>query len=117
MVRPALVVAFCLLIVPMAQADDRMNQEIDHLLDAVVSSDCVFIRNGKEHGPEAAKQHLSLKRRRGKRYFSNADEFISNLASSSSWSGKAYYIRCGDQEEQAASTWFTEVLANYRGAQ
>jgi hypothetical protein len=49
-------------------------------------------------------------------YFSSADEFIENLASSSSWSGKPYYIRCGDEEQQPASEWFTEVLAEYRNA-
>ena len=94
--------------------DDAMDAEIDHLLDAVAASDCVFIRNGKEHGPQAAKEHLSLKRRRGKRYFSSAEEFIENLASSSSWSGKPYHIRCGDRELQPAAQWFTEVLAAYR---
>lgn len=107
----------CLFLVPMAQADDHMDREIDHLLNAVASSDCVFIRNGKEHGPQAAKQHLSLKRRRGKRYFSSADEFVENLASSSSWSGKPYYIRCEDQVQLPASTWFNAVLGEYRGAQ
>ncbi|MCP5090845.1 MAG: DUF5329 domain-containing protein, partial [Gammaproteobacteria bacterium] len=75
-----------------------MDREIDHLLNTVASSDCVFIRNGKEHGPQAAKEHLSLKRRRGKRFFSSADEFVENLASSSSWSGKPYFIRCGQEE-------------------
>ncbi|MGI9248106.1 MAG: DUF5329 family protein [Woeseiaceae bacterium] len=94
-----------------------MNSEIDYILNTVASSDCVFIRNGKEHGPEAAKEHLNLKRRRGKRYFSNADEFIENLASSSSWSGKPYHIRCPDREQQPAKKWFTEVLAEYRSAQ
>lgn len=93
-----------------------MDQEIDYLLNAVASSDCVFMRNGKEHGPQAAKKHLNLKRRRGKRYFASADEFIENLASSSSWSGKPYYIRCGDEERQPASTWFNDVLATYREA-
>lgn len=107
----------CLFVVPMAQADDPMNREIDHLLNTVASSDCVFIRNGKEHGPTAAKEHLNLKRRRGKRYFSSADEFVENLASSSSWSGKPYFIRCGQEERQPASIWFSEVLADYRGAQ
>ena len=94
-----------------------MDLEIDHILNAVVASDCVFIRNGKEHGPEAAKDHLNLKRDRGKRYYSNADEFIENIASSSSWSGKPYYIRCGDAEQQLAGNWFSTVLAEYRSTQ
>jgi len=116
MERFRITLLICLFLVPMAQADDHMDREIDHLLNAVASSDCVFIRNGKEHGPTAAKDHLNLKRRRGKRYFSSADEFVEKLASSSSWSGKPYHIRCGDQEQQPASTWFNEVLADYRGA-
>lgn len=106
---------FWLPVATVSHADDNiMNLEIDHLLDTVAKSDCVFIRNGKEYGPEAAKDHLSLKRSRGKKYFSNADEFIERLASSSSWSGKPYHIRCGDEEAQLASSWFTAVLLQYR---
>ena len=100
-----------------AHADEVMDLEIDYILNAVVSSACIFIRNGKEHGPEAAKDHLTLKRSRGKRYYSNADEFIENMASSSSWSGMPYYIRCGDGEQQLAGDWFSAVLAEYRSTQ
>ena len=106
-----------LALITVAHADDTvMNAEIDYLLDTVVASDCTFIRNGKEHEPEAAKDHLNLKRRKGKKYYSNADEFIENLASSSSWSGKPYHIRCGDDEAQLAKDWFSAVLAQYRAA-
>lgn len=104
------------LLVPIGHADDVMDTEIDYILNAVTNSNCVFIRNGKEHGPEAAIEHLNLKRRRGKRYFSSADEFIENLASSSSWSGKPYHIRCGEEEQQLAKDWFSAVLAEYRRA-
>ena len=114
MKRHGLTLLLCFVVVPFGHADDVMKSEIDYILNAVASSDCVFIRNGKKHGSEAAKEHLNLKRRRGKRYFSSADEFIENLASSSSWSGKPYYIRCPDQEQQAAKVWFKEVLAEYR---
>lgn len=94
-------------------ADDMMESEIDYILDSVAASDCVFIRNGKEHDPESARDHLSLKRRKGRKYYSNAEEFIDRLASSSSWSGKPYHIRCGD-EESLAKDWFTTVLEHYR---
>ncbi len=95
-------------------ADDVIDTEIDYILDAVATSDCVFIRNGKEYKPEAAMDHLNLKRRNGKKHYSNADEFIDNLASSSSWSGEPYHIRCGDEEAQLAKEWFSAVLAEYR---
>ena len=111
----SLLVGFVLMTV--AHADDaEMNAEIDYLLDTVVTSGCTFIRNGKEHEPAAAKDHLSMKRRRGKKYYSNAEEFIENLASSSSWSGKPYHIRCGDEEPQLAKVWFSAVLDRYRAS-
>lgn len=105
----------CVLLVPGVRADDVMDKEIDHLLDAVGSSSCVFVRNGKEHGPQAAKDHLSMKRRRGKKYFSSTEEFIENLASSSSWTGKPYVIQCGEDGAQPAAEWFANVLRKYRG--
>ncbi len=109
----SLLLSFAL--VPVGHTDDVViDVEIDYLLDTVVSSNCVFIRNGKEHRPEAAKDHLNMKRRRGKKYFSSTEEFIENLASSSSWTGKPYHIRCGDEEAQLAKTWFSAVLAQYR---
>jgi len=112
MIRLSLVL-FALLLPVVASADESMDAEIDYLLDTVAGSNCVFIRNGKEHDSESARDHLSLKRRKGKKYYSNAEEFIDRLASSSSWSGKPYHIRCGD-EESLAKDWFTAALENYR---
>lgn len=94
-------------------AEEVMDREIDYLLDTVAASDCVFVRNGKEHPPAAARDHLTLKRRKGRKYFSSAEEFIDRLASSSSWSGKPYHIRCG-QEDSLAKDWFTAALQDYR---
>jgi hypothetical protein len=116
MKRAGLVLLLWFVLVPVGHADDVVDTEIDYILNAVATSNCVFIRNGKEHGSEAAKDHLNLKRRRGKKYFSSADEFIENLASSSSWSGMPYHIRCGEEEQQLAKDWFSAVLADYRGA-
>jgi hypothetical protein len=109
----AVVLASCLACGAFAWADEATDREIDHLLNTVAGSDCIFIRNGKEHDAAAARDHLALKRRKGKRYYSNTEEFIDRLASSSSWSGKPYRIRCGDDEVLAA-TWFTDTLAAYR---
>ncbi len=94
--------------------DSRMDIEIDFLLDSVITSDCVFIRNGKKHDAIAARKHLQLKRKRGKRYFSSAEEFIERLASKSSWSGDVYLIQCGSEPQQTANDWFTALLLKYR---
>jgi len=98
-----------------AQADaSNMDAEIDFLLDTVVTSNCVFIRNGSEYKSEAARDHLQMKRERGKRYFDNTEEFIERLASKSSWSGKAYLIQCGNAPQQTTNSWFNALLVQYR---
>jgi len=98
---------------PAAADDATMNAEIDFLLEEVAASGCTFIRNGSEHDADAARDHLALKRRRGRRYFDSADEFIERIASKSSWSGKPYRIRC-EGAEVLASQWFTDALARFR---
>lgn len=95
--------------------DETVSAEIDYILDTVEASDCTFIRNGKEHEADSARSHLELKRRRGKKYFETAEEFIDRLASSSSWSGKPYHIRCGE-EQVLAKDWFMNVLQDYRAS-
>jgi len=100
-----------------ASADDpNMESEIDFLLDTVVSSDCVFIRNGSEHAAQAARDHLQMKRKRGKRYYSTAEEFIEKIASKSSWSGNEYLIQCGDAPQQKAQVWFMSILDRLRAS-
>ena len=109
-----LLLAAAVLLIGTARADEvTMNAEIDYLLDTVGESRCVFIRNGKEHAASAARDHLRTKRKRGRRHFDSADEFIERLASRSSLSGKDYMIRCGD-ELVTANAWFTAALERYR---
>ncbi len=89
-----------------------MDDEIDFLLTSVAESDCEFIRNGKEYTGDAARDHLQMKRERGKKHYETTEQFIERIASKSSWSGKPYRIRCGDSEEDA-SAWFTRALESF----
>jgi low affinity Fe/Cu permease len=99
---------------PAVYADDAaMDAEIDFLLTSVAESGCIYIRNGKEHSGEAARDHLQMKRERGRKYYETTEQFIERIASKSSWSGKPYRIRCGDTEEDA-SAWFTRALDSFR---
>ncbi len=97
-------------------AADNMDAEIDYLLDTIETSGCTFIRNGKEHEPAPARSHLEMKRKRGKRYYDSTEEFIERIASSSSWSGKLYMIRCGDEEPHPIKDWYLQALTDYRAA-
>ena len=113
-----LILASLLVVLPILLQPARaesMDDEIDFLLDAVATSGCTFIRNGREHDAEDARDHLQTKRRRGKRYFDSTEEFIERLASKSSMSGKPYMIRCGGADAVAARDWFTALLDEHRG--
>ena len=110
-----LFVVLGLCLAPLAHsADETMDLEIDHLLAVVGESECTFIRNGKEYAATDARDHLAMKRRRGKRYYDSADEFIENIASKSSWSGKPYEIRCDDEPAIPAGEWFGRALTEFR---
>lgn len=100
-------------------ADDNKavkDHEIEHLLNFVGDSGCLFVRNGKEHAPAEAESHLRMKYRKARRYISDADEFIERIASGSSWSGKPYQALCSGEAAQASSDWLQAELTRYRAA-
>ena len=90
--------------------------EVEHLLNTIGNSDCIFIRNGTRHNASNAEDHLRMKYHKARRHADNADEFIDNLASESSWTGKPYMIECPVSGEQPARQWLTERLNAYRHA-
>jgi len=98
----------------LAVSDEVANVEIEYLLDSVGQSGCVFIRNGSEYASEDAESHLRLKYRKGKKWVKSAELFIERLATKSSWTNKAYYLRCDGESRQPLAQWLTAQLASYR---
>jgi hypothetical protein len=95
-------------------ADDQ-NPEIDFLLSAIGSSECVFVRNGKRHEAKKAEEHLRTKYDRGRRYATSTEAFIERLASKSSMTRKLYMIECPGAEPVPSGVWLMqrlEVLRN-----
>lgn len=90
-------------------AEDEINQ----LIALVANSNCLFIRNGSEHNASDAAEHLKLKYRKAKRHAKSAEDFINNLASKSSFSGKQYTMQCG-QETTTSYAWLSEELVKIR---
>jgi hypothetical protein len=90
--------------------------EIEYLLETMGSSDCRFIRNGKDYNAADAEAHLRMKYKRGKRYASTTEDFIRNLASKSSLSKKPYYIACEGAGKVESGEWLMQVLKEYRAS-
>ncbi len=106
-------VLLCAFSRPGLALDAVAEQEIEHLLGFVETSDCVFTRNDTAHSAEDAADHLRLKYRRGLRYIDSAEDFINRLASKSSWTGKPYTVQCGETS-LSSQRWLEQALSAYR---
>jgi len=86
-------------------------QKIAALLNAFDNPDITFVRNGEEHDGAWAKQHLEEKLKAAKPEVKTADEFIANIASTSSHTGKPYLIKMKDGTTVEAGKWLKQKLA------
>jgi hypothetical protein len=109
---PALVVAPAPAAPPAIEA-----QTIEALIQAVANLEgAVFIRNGTEHTPKAAAEHLRLKWRNAGSRVKTAPEFIRYCASGSSVSGKPYEMRLKDGRTVLARDWLWTELKRMEAA-
>ena len=84
--------------------------KIDYLLGKLATSHVSFIRNGEEHNGAWAKAHLEKKFKDLSGQDLTADEFIRNVASTSTQTGKPYLIKSKDGHTEEAGKWFKEQL-------
>jgi len=70
----------------------------------------VFIRNGTEYDGHKAADHLRLKLKYAGKRVQTADQFITNLATGSSMTGKPYKIRFADGHTVDSAVYFREQL-------
>jgi hypothetical protein len=115
--RLSLFVIVLVLLYPLALFADDEDPEINHLLEAIGTSECVFIRNGTRHDAEKAEDHLRMKYKRGRRYATSAEAFIERLASKSSMTRKLYMMECPGAEAEPAGDWLTQRLEEFRSGQ
>ena len=104
--------AALLLATGMAVASSQ--QEIDHLLEFVASSDCRYERNGTMHGGQEASDHIRMKYDYYKNRVETAEEFIRYSATKSKLSGKKYRIHCPGTSVIDSSDWLLQELKKYR---
>ena len=95
------------------QAADTTEHEVRLLIDAITVSGCDFNRNGRQHTAEEAAAHLELKYARAGKHIDSADEFITQLASSSSFTGKPYLMSC-EGDTLPAGEWMIDALEQIR---
>lgn len=100
-----------LLLVAPAPAPASEAQLIETLIQAVANlQGAVFLRNGTEHTPQQAADHLRLKWKNAGGRVKTAPDFIRHCASGSSMSGRPYEIRLKDGRTVLARDWFWTEL-------
>ena len=110
--RGIAVLALCLL-AGTALGNEQADKEVQYLLEFVANSGCTFVRNGSDHDPADAADHLRLKYSRGSKYVNSAEQFIDRLATASSWTGKPYTVTC-DGKTEPSGEWLHRALDDYR---
>jgi hypothetical protein len=95
----------------LATAAELENERIRQLIDHVAHLEgAVFIRNGEEHTPAEAAEHLRQKWEAGADEITTAEEFITKAASESSLTGEPYRLRTADGVERKAGEYLKERL-------
>ena len=95
-------------------SDIKSIDEIQHLLDYAENSKLIFIRNGAEYGSLKAAKHLKDKYLYYKTNITNAEDFISKIATASIVGGQAYMVILADGKVEPLSNWLTSELESYR---
>ncbi len=90
--------------------------EINHLLNYVKTTDCQYERNGEKHGNAEAVEHISKKYDYFKKKIDSAEDFIKYSATKSKLSGKYYMIHCDGQAPVRSEDWLLQELQRYRAA-
>ena len=109
-----LITAVALVVFSAAAIAQNDDVEIEYLLTSVGNSNCTFVRNGTRHSSESAESHLRMKYGKARRHIDDADEFITKLASESSWTGKPYTLECPGEDMLTTKQWLFERLGEYR---
>jgi hypothetical protein len=97
--------------------DEELSAAIEYLLEYVRTSECVFIRNKREHTPGEAAEHIERKYKHFKKDIETPEDFIRLAASKSTMSGKAYMVRTREGETLTSEAWLLAALAEYRRSQ
>ena len=88
------------------------SEKIERLLDLVAGMEgATFIRNGTEHTAKEAADHLRSKWKAAGSRIQTARDFVEQIATKSSMSGKPYEIRGADGTVVPAGEFFATQLA------
>ncbi len=97
-----------------ADVSESQKPEVEHLLEFVETSDCVFERNGKKYDAKKAAKHIKRKYKHFRDQITTTEEFIEFSGTKSTRSGEDYMIYCSNNEPIKSSVWLLDELSQFR---
>ncbi|MDV6234322.1 YfeK family protein [Leptospira ellisii] len=91
-----------------SEEDPSFRNDLNSLMSSLESCQCKFVRNGSEHEPKEAREHMERKLKATDGRIGNIPDFIEHIASKSSVSGKPYLVKLKDGKTVEAKLWLTE---------
>ena len=100
-----------------AAGDEDLSAAITYLLTYVEKSDCIFIRNNREHTAKEAVKHMRAKYAHFRDDIKTPEDFIRLSATKSLISGRPYMVKTKDGRLMKSETWLLDALEAYRQTQ
>lgn len=105
----------CDAVLPQEEREEEdLEQTIAYILNYVSDSECIFIRNGREHKAEEASRHMKRKYEHYKKNIKTPEDFIRLAGTKSILSGRPYMVRMKDGREITCAEWLGNALDEYR---
>jgi hypothetical protein len=95
----------------------HLSEIIQYLLDFVKTSECIFIRNNKEHTAAEAAAHMQRKYEHFNDKIKTPEDFIRLAATKSLMTGQLYYVRLKDGKKLTSEIWLLRALDAYQHKQ
>ncbi|MBM9576853.1 YfeK family protein [Leptospira sp. 201903070] len=88
-------------------AEDTSNfqNDLNLLMNSLESCECKFIRNGAEHDPKEAREHMERKLKATDGKIQTIPSFIEYIGSKSSVTGKPYLVKFADGKTIESAVW------------
>jgi len=88
--------------------------EIEHLINYVKNTDCLYERNGTKHKGYEAVEHIRKKYEYYEDDIESTEDFIRLSAQKSTMSGKPYKVHCEGEPVVTSENWLLKELNRIR---
>lgn len=95
-------------------ASTLAQNEINHLLNYIESTQCKYERNGSLYSGVDAVSHIKKKYNYYADDIKTAEDFIRLSATKSMMSGNFYKMHCKDQAAEKSQNWLLKELSHFR---